>query len=259
MKQRVLVAVVLLPPVLYAVWQGGAWWIGLVLVVAGLGGYEYYDLLGRGGMQPARWLGTAWLLALVLSAQRPALFATVLTGGLIASLVRSLYQVDRPLINWAGTVAGTVYLGTMMGQAMVLRLLPDGLWWLLLALAATWLNDTSAYLVGISLGRHRIWPRLSPKKSWEGTLGGLGIAAVGGSLVAWLSPLPLHPGWGALLGAGAGILAFFGDLSISMVKRQVGVKDSGRLFPGHGGMLDRLDSLLFVIPAISLIAQWWSG
>lgn len=261
MKQRVLVAVVLLPPVLYAVWQGGAWWIGLVLIVAALGGYEYFDLLRRGGLQPARWFGLAWLLLLISAfvVDTPLSLPVALTGGLILSLVRSLYQVDRPLLNWAATVAGTVYLGILMGQAMTLRLLPDGLWWLLLALATTWLNDTSAYLIGVSIGRHRIWPRLSPKKSWEGTIGGVLVAAVTGGVVVWLTPLAL-PFWGGLgLGAMAGVLAFFGDLSVSMIKRQVGAKDSGRLFPGHGGMLDRLDSLLFVVPTISLVAQWWVG
>jgi phosphatidate cytidylyltransferase len=110
--------------------------------------------------------------------------------------------------------------------------------------------------VGVTLGRHKLWPRLSPKKTWEGTIGGwIGAALIGGGLAWWLLP-EVHWWVGVGLGAIGGILALFGDLSISMVKRQVGVKDSGKLFPGHGGMLDRLDSILFVLPFIYQVARW---
>jgi phosphatidate cytidylyltransferase len=95
-----------------------------------------------------------------------------------------------------------------------------------------------------------MWPRLSPKKTWEGTIGGWIGAALTGALLAWLLPLGLAVWEGALIGLLGGVLGLAGDLSISMVKRQVGVKDSGRFFPGHGGMLDRLDSMSFVIPFV---------
>ena len=148
------------------------------------------------------------------------------------------------------TSVGAIYIGLMMGQALALRLLPDGLWWLLFGVLVTWMNDTAAYFTGSTLGRHKLWPRLSPKKSWEGTLGGwLGAALIGGALV---EVMPVHTAFplGATLGLACGILALFGDLSISMLKRQIGVKDTGNLFPGHGGMLDRLDSILFVLPFV---------
>jgi phosphatidate cytidylyltransferase len=131
------------------------------------------------------------------------------------------------------------------------------MWWLLMAILITWSNDTLAYFTGVTIGKHKLWPRLSPKKSWEGTVGGFLGAALAGGLVAMLSPLSIGFGLGALIGLIGGILALFGDLSISMVKRQVGVKDSGHLIPGHGGMLDRLDSVLFVVPFVYLVVNYW--
>lgn len=136
----------------------------------------------------------------------------------------------------------------LIGEILALRFVDNGLWWFLLGLLITWANDTVAYFVGVWFGKNRLWPRLSPKKTWEGTISGWAGAALMSGCIAWLTPLPIHFGIGALLGAIGGILALFGDLSISMLKRQVGVKDSSALFPGHGGMLDRLDSILFVLP-----------
>ncbi len=252
MKQRILAALVALPLVLIPIWLGGLWWVGLVTVIAILAGFEYYSLLAQGGYRTARWLGLVWLLSLVYSSWLPQQFPLPLTMafGLVITLIYALYQVDQPLINWTATVAGAAYLGILIGQILALRLAQEGLWWLMLGLLITWGNDTLAYLTGITLGRHKLWPRLSPKKSWEGTVGGwITAALIGGFMMAY-TPLSGGFGLGLLIGLGGGVLALFGDLSVSMIKRQVGAKDSGRLFPGHGGMLDRLDSILFVVPYI---------
>jgi phosphatidate cytidylyltransferase len=205
-----------------------------------------------GGYRPDRVVGIGWLLLIVLSNWLPEQIPllSLLTGGFILTLIRSLYQTQQPLTNWTITAAGAVYIGLMLGQALALRLLPTGLWWMLLALLITWANDTFAYFIGITIGKHKIWPRLSPKKSWEGTLGGWLFAMIVGAVFVHTTPIALAPMVGALVGLGGGVLALFGDLSISMLKRQVGAKDSGVVMPGHGGMLDRLDSLLFVIPYI---------
>ena len=142
----------------------------------------------------------------------------------------------------------------MMGQALALRLLPNGLYWMLLGLGVTMLNDSAAYFVGVTIGRKRILPALSPKKSWEGTVGGWIAATLTGAAVAFWSPLDLAVWLGALIGLVGGILALFGDLAISMLKRQIGVKDSGVFLPGHGGFLDRLDSIMFVLPFVFQMA-----
>jgi phosphatidate cytidylyltransferase len=137
---------------------------------------------------------------------------------------------------------------------VALRQLADGLAWIGLALLSTWLADTMAYFVGRAIGRHKLWPRHSPKKTWEGLFGGIAGGLIGAAIVVPFSSL----GWGTALIAGAivPIVALFGDLSISMMKRHVGVKDSSNLFPGHGGFLDRSDSLLFVSVVIYYYAVW---
>ena len=231
----------------------GPWTSALLFLTMGVwGGLEFYRMVEIGGYHPAGRLGIVWIVALVLTGWQPPLLplSTVLTAGLIGVLVYSLFQVDRPLNTWIVTAAGAVYLGLMCSQMLALRLLHNGMWWIYLGFFATWANDTMAYLTGVTLGRHKIWPRLSPKKSWEGTIGGWLAATLAGALTAWFSPLMISPLFGAAVGLGAGILALYGDLGISMIKRQVGVKDSGTLLPGHGGLLDRIDSILFVLPFI---------
>ena len=143
-----------------------------------------------------------------------------------------------------------IYLGITLGQIVSLRFLPHGFSYVLFGFLVTWANDSAAFFIGVFFGKHKIFPRLSPKKTWEGTIGGVIGAGLAGAFLAYALPVQPGPVFGAFVGVIAGILAFFGDLSISMMKRQVGVKDSGTIFPGHGGMLDRLDSLLFTLPFI---------
>ena len=289
MKRRTLAGLIALIPVLSALWFGGFWWVLLVLTITSLGTYEYYVLIERSGYRPARWFGFAWMLALMLShwPLTPLDPSLVFTFGFIAIFIHILLSqqgsapqadtgnADRPVAdvasqpdtgdaiqnrsqqpfhNWALTVAGASYLGLMMGQAIALRLLPNGLWWMLLGLGVTMINDSAAYFVGISIGRHKILPALSPQKSWEGTVGGWIAATLTGAAVAFGTPLEITVWLGALIGLVGGILALFGDLAISMLKRQSGVKDSGVFLPGHGGTLDRIDSILFVLPFVYQVA-----
>jgi phosphatidate cytidylyltransferase len=123
--------------------------------------------------------------------------------------------------------------------------------WLLLALVPTWVGDSVAYLVGSRIGRRRIVPRISPGKTWEGTLAGFGGAAVAALLIA--SSAGMKTGPALLVAALVGPVGFAGDLFESAIKRAAGAKDSGTLFPGHGGVLDRIDSLIFVAPAVALV------
>lgn len=178
---------------------------------------------------------------------------------------------------WTTTAACALYLALPTWAALSLRdsagwparewvrdlagVMPDlsaatggGLAWFLLALLVTWLSDTFAYLVGKTWGRRKLIPRVSPNKTIEGAIGGLAAAA----LTAWLCDLAFGMDIGAglalVIGAGLGIIGMVGDLSESMLKRMRGVKDSGTLIPGHGGMLDRIDALIFVVTAAWLIA-----
>jgi phosphatidate cytidylyltransferase len=158
------------------------------------------------------------------------------------------------------TLAGAAYVGLGFGFLIELWMAnDDGTrgWlgdlpvWLLLALVPTWTADTVAYLVGVRFGSRRITPTISPGKTWEGTLAGFGAAAVVALLIAVSAGLNTGPA--LLLGALVGPAGFAGDLFESAIKRVAGAKDSGTLFPGHGGVLDRIDSLIFVAPAVALV------
>jgi phosphatidate cytidylyltransferase len=160
-----------------------------------------------------------------------------------------------PTQSWALTLGAALWLGWLISHFTLLRDLspPFGLGigtrWMVLAFLVTWINDSAAYFVGKTIGRHPCAPYLSPKKTWEGTIGGwFGGVAATMLLGYWLVDLP----WthGLALGALVATVAPFGDLAKSMVKRQMGVKDFGALIPGHGGMFDRIDSLLFVAPVM---------
>jgi phosphatidate cytidylyltransferase len=260
---RTIVGLVALPLILAPIWWGGLWCLLLILAIALVGGLELFTLLANGGYQPARWLGFVWIVALVSTGWQPGLplAPLVITVGLLATLVFVLFQPERPVDTWLATSGGAIYLGLMLGQTMALRQLPDGLWWFLFGVIITWSNDTAAYFAGVTRGRRPLWPRLSPRKTWEGTVAGWLAAALMGALLVAIFPLQTPLLFGAALGALGGIFALFGDLSISMLKRQVGVKDSSHLIPGHGGVLDRLDSILFVMPlvyqVVMLLHQRW--
>jgi phosphatidate cytidylyltransferase len=158
------------------------------------------------------------------------------------------------------TLGGALYLGYGFGYLIDLwQAGGDGTrgWlgtlpvWLLLALVPTWVGDSVAYLVGSRIGRRRIVPRISPGKTWEGTLSGFGGAAVAALLIATSAGMRTGPA--LLVAALVGPIGFAGDLFESAIKRAAGAKDSGTLFPGHGGVLDRIDSLIFVAPAVALV------
>jgi phosphatidate cytidylyltransferase len=150
----------------------------------------------------------------------------------------------------ASTLLGVVYVAFAFGHVLTLRRLEPSGWTLaLLPFALTWSCDTGAYFIGSALGRHRMAPSISPRKSWEGAVAGL-LASVGAAFAAraWFAPF-LSPRHCLELGALLGVLAQVGDLVESRMKREAGADDSSRLIPGHGGVLDRLDSLLFAVPA----------
>jgi phosphatidate cytidylyltransferase len=164
-------------------------------------------------------------------------------------------------VDFAVTVAGILYLGWIGSYFMQLRSLENGLWWFFLVLPAVWLADSFAYFVGVRFGRHRMSPRLSPKKSWEGFWGGafFGIlGAVGLSFLFASLGGPQIPWWkAALLGVVLSTLPTLGDLGESMFKRMAGLKDSGNIMPGHGGFFDRIDSWLWGVAIGYYLIIWF--
>ena len=150
---------------------------------------------------------------------------------------------------------GTVYPGLLLSALVRLRQFDRGEWWIILALTVTWMNDTCAYFSGRAFGKRKLYPRISPSKTLEGAIGGA-LGSIAGAMIVQHFWIPQLAPWGAaLIGAGAALLGPLGDLSESMLKRGFGAKDSGRLLPGHGGMLDRIDALIFNAPFVLLCAR----
>ena len=160
---------------------------------------------------------------------------------------------DQAAVDFAITLAGIVYLGWLGSYLLDLRQLPDGGWWWLMVLPLVFASDTGAYSIGAVYGKHKMTPRLSPKKSWEGYFAGVFTAVIVGAFFAYafssLGPQPLFglidPLRGALLGLFIGAITPLGDLGESMIKRLSGTKDSSNVFPGHGGFFDRIDAWIW--------------
>jgi phosphatidate cytidylyltransferase len=276
MRTRIIAALIAIPIVVIPIYLGGIWGLAFGVVVTVVGCLEMFDMLRKGGYHPAPWIGVPWAVMLFLAGWDPQLvqrssisitgwltgpavglidlvsfpLTVVLLGGFVIMLTYSLFVVDRPIDTWLATSMVAIYLGVTLGQVVSLRFLANGFWYVMFGLLVTWANDSAAYFVGVTLGRHKLWPRLSPKKTWEGTIGGFVAATAAGAWLAVVMPVGIGPIFGGVVGFIAGVLALFGDLSISMIKRQCGVKDSGTFFLGHGGLLDRMDSLLFTLPFI---------
>jgi len=158
---------------------------------------------------------------------------------------------DQAALDFAITVAGVTYIGWIGAYLLELRNLPDGGWWLMLVMPSVWLADSGAYSIGRAYGKHKMAPRLSPKKSWEGFAASIFTGMIGGAFLVYaysrFGSLPdtINIWQGALLGLILGTLTPLGDLGESMIKRQSGIKDSSDIIPGHGGFFDRIDSWLW--------------
>lgn len=162
-----------------------------------------------------------------------------------AYAMTSLRSIDGDAAGWLMTVADAVAFGWDPS--------PRGLGWVLMALLIAWLSDTMAYLVGRTFGRHKLLPRISPNKTVEGAIGGAVGAAITAGVCVLIFGLEISPLIGVVLGFVVGSIGIIGDLGESLLKREAGVKDSGTLIPGHGGMLDRIDALLFIVTVVWLI------
>ncbi len=245
LRYRLISAIVLIPLILGSVILGGLAYFALIGAALLIGGYEFFEMARRAGYHPNRFLGLALIVLLVLDAMAAAEWTRpVLTAVLVVSLVASLFRHEEGwLVGWALTLAGALYLGVLGSYFFSMRALPDGKIWTGLVLLCAWATDTGAYVAGTSYGRHGFFTNISPKKTWEGAIGGWISATLSMAVLSWIAGLPFPHG--LALGFGVGLAGTVGDLAESVIKRQMGAKDSGALVPGHGGLLDRMDSLLF--------------
>jgi len=254
LKSRLLVAAIGIPVGIIVVVLGGPLFFAAALVLALLGLHEYYTLVRP--YRPNLLMGYVAAIALVAGAWFGGM--TGLLAGLAAlPLLLFLWgtggRLGHHLVGrMAVTVLGIVWIAGGFSYLVLLRNLPHGMAMVLIPLGGAWLGDTFAYAVGRLIGRHRLAPRISPKKTVEGALGGLLGAIVWTLGVKIYSPwLPLSSA--LLLGLVVGVAALVGDLFESMVKRDLQVKDAGSLLRGHGGILDRFDSVLF-----TGVAAYWA-
>lgn len=269
---RVISSLVLLPVIIGAVWWNYWLMAGVVAIAAIICLGELYTTFVHGGYRPQKWVGVASALAVLASvALRPIengvdVLPPTLTAIIVVGLVATLPHAhkEQTLANWALTLAGALYIGWLFSYLISLRGietplrpyllaalgLPSGVAWVFGVMAVTWLQDTFAYFVGRRFGRTKLAPNLSPKKTWEGAAGGLLGAVVGAIASIYVFCLPIEIWQAVVLGLVGGVAGPLGDLAESMVKRQVGLKDAGNLIPGHGGLLDRSDSLLFTAPVL---------
>jgi len=261
LRIRVLSIIFLAPLVVVLIVLGSYAWLATLLVVGVLAGREFCLLMERAGYRPNLLLSLLCIVLLIVEGFRPTAGALrpLLAMGLLFTLAWAMSQKrETAIVDWALTLAGAVYVGGMLAHFVLLRQRPDGLRWLLLGMVAVWIGDGGAFLIGLTAGRHKLWPRLSPKKTWEGSVGGfvftiLGVAGFVAVCRRWVPGATVaQMGWAQalLLGVLLGPLALAGDLVVSMFKRRAQVKDSGHLIPGHGGLLDRIDSLLLTIPLV---------
>jgi phosphatidate cytidylyltransferase len=253
-RTRLLVADIFVPITAFFAIQGGLEFVGFVSVVLGVAAWEFWRIFQKGGYAPS--------LSVLLVFSTSAVIMRFLWGMqyfefwvgalLLISLFMHVLQQqrgnDRAASNLALTVFGALYLGFLGSYAISLRFLDQGLYWVMLVFPIISLADSGAYIFGRPFGKHKMLTVVSPKKSWEGYIGGIIVGALGGWGLAALwhngctAILPIH---GLLLGFAISIVAPLGDFGESMIKRQFDIKDSSNLLPGHGGFFDRIDSSLW--------------
>ena len=263
LTERAISAVVLLPLAIWLTWLGGWPFAALVAIAAGLCAVEL--LLMSGPLRLAEWYGVAVAAGIPLAAALhrgqallpdwSTLALALATLGLLGLLLFAHgEQAEVPARAGRVTLAW-LYCGLLASTLVGLRV-QGGTPWVVLAFVVTWANDTVAYFAGMLSGKHKLYEKVSPKKTWEGFAGGA-VGSVLGALVIRSTMLPELPApMAVLLGAGAAVLGPVGDFTESLLKRAAGVKDSGKLIPGHGGLLDRIDALLFVVPWVYLFVRW---
>jgi len=258
---RVAVILVGVPCLYFITLRGGVFFLIFADLVILLGLREFYVLMRAKGYQPFESLGYFCSLAISWYAWRQGVgVPLILTGSLLLIMVRELFRRDmsKSLVHISVTIFGIMYIGWMGSHLVMLRQLPAtlglddhiGAQLVFFAALVTWATDTGAYLFGVAFGRHKLIPRISPKKTVEGAVGGLIAAGFCGWICAkGLTPF-LTPLAATVVGLIVGVIAQLGDLVESMIKRDAGIKDTAELIPGHGGVLDRFDSLLFTVPVL---------
>jgi phosphatidate cytidylyltransferase len=258
MLRRTLTALVLAAVGLPAIIFGGVFYFLAITIFLVGGAWEFVRLYRAVQYEPHEIVTVGGVLVIAtarffFAEGAVPLFVISVLLAMAVHLIAFERGRDRAALDFAITVAGITYLGWVGSYLLDLRQLPEGVWWWMIVLPIVWAGDTGAYSIGSVYGKHKMTPRLSPKKSWEGYFAGLFTAMIVGAFFSYafssLGPQPLDglitPLQGGLLGLFIGAVTPLGDLGESMLKRQSGMKDSSNIFPGHGGFLDRIDAWIW--------------
>lgn len=251
MLPRILTAAVGLPVLIAVVWAGGYWLTGLIVIIAALASWELCRIAGAWGQAPltipaivltAGYAASGHFVAWTDHAATLAVLAGSIAIGAAIVMLLALQRVRGAYASMLTTVCIVLFIGGALFIATLIGGASDGRSWILFILAVTFATDTGAYLFGKAFGSRKLAPSISPGKTWEGAIGGLVGAISAGAIFGWAVG-PEAP-W-ILLAPILGITGQLGDLYESKLKRMAGFDDSGTIVPGHGGVLDRLDSIIF--------------
>jgi len=273
LSKRAVTSIWYVSLLIVTVWFGGGTGFAAVMAIFGsLAALEFYRMVAGAKIAPLTGFGLTWTIFFILSRNSELLARLegcfnsdlltplLLTSAVVIPLIYLLFRRHKEgaFTSWLWTLAGILYIGWLLSHLVALRGLDYGRNWVFFVLFVTWVSDTTAFLVGRRFGRHRLAPLISSAKTWEGTIGGIcGAIAIS---TLFFTPtvfqLPISYWQAVVFSLLASILGQVGDLVESLLKRNMGVKDSGKLMPGHGGILDRIDSLLFAGIVIYYYAVW---
>jgi phosphatidate cytidylyltransferase len=256
--KRVISGLLFLPIFYFVAWElPPVYFTALVLAAVAVGQYEFYRMAQARGSRPLLALGITLGSMMVLEFYHPLFpalgtFFPVAASALLIMIARLFLPrpLDSAIEDVASTLLGVFYVAMLFSYQVVVRTGEDGKQWLVFLYFIIWASDIGAYTIGIPFGKHRLYEKVSPKKSIEGLLGALAAASAMALLCrVWFMP-PIGAGETIAIALMLAVVGTVGDLVESMFKRAAGVKDSGTIIPGHGGILDRMDSMLFAAPVL---------
>ncbi len=265
MGRRVITATVGLPLLTVIVWAGLPWLSVLAAVLAAIGAIELCRLARGWGGRPIGELSGFWAAVLVAGGHllttevaTQTIWVVVASALLLGVLAWPIWRSrsGAGLKDLGLTAAAAAYMGVFLAYGPVLRASDDGGEWVFVAVFGTFATDTSAFLVGGAIGKRPLAPSISPGKTWEGAVAGVVAAVAATAAMSSVFSLSVSVAEAAALGVALGVLAQLGDLAVSRIKRLANAKDSGALIPGHGGLLDRLDSIVFNLALVYHFSQW---
>lgn len=250
LRKRVLTSIIGIPLLVLAIFFQNPWFPIAISVIGLTAGYEFYRIVRELGIKPITYFSLFAILLLILSpfCPIPNLKSIILTGTIIITLIWQVVTAKNKnaFSDWVWTITGIIYIGWTLSYWTALTNVTNSCAWILWAIAIVMACDAAAFFVGRAWGKHALAAQISPKKTWEGAIGGLFGSIFASVILGLLLPLPI-PWWQMILvSIIISVIAQFGDLAESLLKRTVNVKDSGNLLPGHGGMLDRIDSYIFI-------------